>query len=80
MRQNFLFVFIQTETGSNCFEKYLALEQRTVCPIALKQVAEMPVVHRSAEERMTTLFIFKLIILEDLLEAVGIPFLRQTRD
>jgi len=47
--------------------------------MALQQVAEMPKVHRSDEERVTTLFlIFKLIILEHLLETDDIPFLRQT--
>jgi hypothetical protein len=69
-----LCVLIQTQTGSRCSEKCLALEQHA----ALQQVAEMPKVHRSGEERVTTLIlIFKVIILEHLLETDGITFLRQ---
>jgi hypothetical protein len=47
--------------------------------MTLQQLAEIPKVHRSGEERVTTLFlIFKLIILEHLLETDDMPFLRKT--
>ena len=46
--------------------------------MALQQVAEVPKVHHSGEERVTILFlILKLIILEHLLETDHMPFLRQ---
>ena len=47
--------------------------------MALQQVAEVPKVLHSGEERVTNLFlIFKLIILKRLLETDHMPFLGQT--